>query len=571
MVKLLRSVSIKVKLGGGFLFIALFAVVIGVFGSTNMEEIAHRGEAMYSSNLESINELHMIKENLLESGEELQTAVLSGYPADTRDSVGKIQELEEANSAVIEDYGNSNLTEDERETWNAFLTDMDIYRTQRQEAIDLALSGAYSTARTSMNQVMLTRKAMFSKLNTLIEDNQKTAAQVNADNQALANTSTTMMYTLLIAGVIFSILIGLWLAIDISRAVHKGLIFARALGEGDLTVQLNHKGRDEIGKLIQALNQARENMKEIVSGIIEQTGEVAASSEELSATIEELAGRFEAINGSTTVIADGTVEIRSATEEMTATVEQVNDGVARLAENSSEGSDQSAQIKSRATAIKEQGNASKRLADKLYEEKQKNILAAIEMGKVVEEISNIASLIPGIADQTNLLALNASIEAARAGEHGRGFAVVASEIGTLANQSTEYVGDITAVVNNVRSAFDNLADNSREVLSFIDGQVRKDYNLLVDTGVNYEKDAVYVSELSEETAAMAQELSASTEEISAVIYNISANIGETANSFDEIRDNMQETSGAMESITRMAEGAASIAETLNALTSKFKI
>lgn len=571
MVKLLRSVSIKVKLGGGFLFIALFAVVIGVFGSTNMEEIAHRGEAMYSSNLESINELHMIKENLLESGEELQTAVLSGYPADTRDSVGKIQELEEANSAVIEDYGNSNLTEDERETWNAFLTDMDIYRTQRQEAIDLALSGAYSTARTSMNQVMLTRKAMFSKLNTLIEDNQKTAAQVNADNQALANTSTTMMYTLLIAGVIFSILIGLWLAIDISRAVHKGLIFARALGEGDLTVQLNHKGRDEIGKLIQALNQARENMKEIVSGIIEQTGEVAASSEELSATIEELAGRFEAINGSTTVIADGTVEIRSATEEMTATVEQVNDGVARLAENSSEGSDQSAQIKSRATAIKEQGNASKRLADKLYEEKQKNILAAIEMGKVVEEISNIASLIHGIADQTNLLALNASIEAARAGEHGRGFAVVASEIGTLANQSTEYVGDITAVVNNVRSAFDNLADNSREVLSFIDGQVRKDYNLLVDTGVNYEKDAVYVSELSEETAAMAQELSASTEEISAVIYNISANIGETANSFDEIRDNMQETSGAMESITRMAEGAASIAETLNALTSKFKI
>ncbi|WMC92081.1 methyl-accepting chemotaxis protein [Kineothrix sp. MB12-C1] len=571
MVKLLRSVSIKVKLGGGFLFIALFAVVIGVFGSTNMEEIAHRGEAMYSSNLESINELHMIKENLLESGEELQTAVLSGYPADTRDSVGKIQELEEANSAVIEDYGNSNLTEDERETWNAFLTDRDIYRTQRQEAIDLALSGAYSTARTSMNQVMLTRKAMFSKLNTLIEDNQKTAAQVNADNQALANTSTTMMYTLLIAGVIFSILIGLWLAIDISRAVHKGLIFARALGEGDLTVQLNHKGRDEIGKLIQALNQARENMKEIVSGIIEQTGEVAASSEELSATIEELAGRFEAINGSTTVIADGTVEIRSATEEMTATVEQVNDGVARLAENSSEGSDQSAQIKSRATAIKEQGNASKRLADKLYEEKQKNILAAIEMGKVVEEISNIASLIHGIADQTNLLALNASIEAARAGEHGRGFAVVASEIGTLANQSTEYVGDITAVVNNVRSAFDNLADNSREVLSFIDGQVRKDYNLLVDTGVNYEKDAVYVSELSEETAAMAQELSASTEEISAVIYNISANIGETANSFDEIRDNMQETSGAMESITRMAEGAASIAETLNALTSKFKI
>ena len=41
------------------------------------------------------------------------------------------------------------------------------------------------------------------------------------------------------------------------------------------------------------------------------------------------------------------------------------------------------------------------------------------------KISEIVTMIRGIAGQTNLLALNAAIEAARAGQMGRGFAVVA--------------------------------------------------------------------------------------------------------------------------------------------------
>jgi methyl-accepting chemotaxis protein len=301
-----------------------------------------------------------------------------------------LETIKSNNSSYVQSYIGRDMSEEEKKTFDEFLSLLEQYSTEQDKILALLDSGKYSEANSSRSDITQITDSMNEKLNTLISINQELAKEANESNNINFTMTTNIMHIILVTGLILALAIGLILSLYISKTMEKGILFAEALGRGDLTYSLESKNNDELGKLISALNQAKEKMRAVIQNIIDQAQGVTASSEELSATLEEMSSNFENIDKNTSKIVKNINGINTSTHELSSTMEEVNSGITQLASSSTESSQQSIDIKERATDIKEKGSISKNTADKLYEEKQHNILNAIEQGKVVSEIGIIA-------------------------------------------------------------------------------------------------------------------------------------------------------------------------------------
>lgn len=568
---LLQSQCIKVRLLFSFVLCILLMITVGTIGILGMNKLNTNSKKIYDYDLKSVEYIHQITEDLLHIRAEIDDAIFYKDTNKTQQALEKIATYDKEVSDLLELYGNLEHTSDIKVAYENIITLFEEYQLVREKVLSFARVGDYTQAQAGLDSITDIRVEIGEKLDDLLDTVQYNAMLSNDENIATYRDMVRNIIIIILLGATIALTIALVTALSIGNRIKSILLFAQAIGEGDLTYVANVKGKDEIAKLSDALNISREKLRELVGIVSEQTQEVSASSQELSAILEEISSTFGQIDKNTSSIVASIQNINTMTEELIATIQEVDQGVNQLTINSVEGNQAAVEIKRRSIEIKNKGTESKTIADQLSEEKNIRIIESIKQSEVVEEIGMFAESIETIAGQTNLLSLNAAIEAARAGECGKGFAVVASEIRTLADKSSGDVKSIYGVVNSVKKAVENLSHHSKELLDYINDRVKRDYELLIDTGKNYEKDSIYISNLSTNIASMSEEINASTHEIAKVTQSIASHIEDTSNNSGDILASIKQAKVTMDEVAIAAQHQTQIAEELTRIIGFFKV
>ena len=570
--KWFNNLKMSRKLIPAFVGIALLIALVGVMGIRNMQTIYGNAKNMYEQNLKSIDQINKIKTDTL--GIRYNLLKISNQQNRDNQNPGLEKEIEDfaaETDKTLSNYEKVFLTEDQKPTFEKLKKDLQEFRIVYADVIKLANEKEFNKSKVRFTEIATSRANLFSDLEKEIQINQQQAKDSDKQNIDTYKTSLYFIIVVIIIGLALATAIGVFIAVNIDKQLKKVLAFAEAIGEGDLTERIEIDSKDEIGRLSKALNKAAENIKKLIIEILGSAEKINSASGELSATTEEISSMMLASSEATEKIAKGAQDLSATTEEVNTSMGEIGSSTSSLANTAEESTTSASEINKRAIEIKGKATENIKQNNVVYEEKRMNIIKAIEDGKVVEDVKLMADSIGNISQQTNLLALNAAIEAARAGEQGRGFAVVADEVKKLAEQSATAVTEIQSMVTQVRSAFDAISSSGEDMLEYMVNSVKPSYNLLLATGLQYEKDAEFVSNMATGIFNSTKQMNEVVEQVNQAVQGVFATAEESAAGSEEVLASISEITKVVEQVAKSAQNQAEMAQDLHELVQKFKI
>jgi methyl-accepting chemotaxis protein len=456
-------------------------------------------------------------------------------------------------------YENLINAPEERALQNEWSKLWDEYRKGTEEVMALSRkeAGQFPREAHELNTKAVNKVALQADevLKKAIDLNNNGAEKATADAASNYDSAFWMVLVILGIAVIAGIGVSLYMVSDISNGIASIVKPMQALGQGDLSADVPHRGeKTEMGAMADALQVFKEALiakkaaDEVAAADAEakiergrRVDNITRAFEtmigEIVSTVSSASSQLEASAGTLSNTASRAQElattVASASEEATANVQSVASATEELT--------------SSVTEIGRQVQESARMASEAVGQARTTTERVSELSKAATRIGDVVELINTIAGQTNLLALNATIEAARAGEAGRGFAVVASEVKALAEQTAKATGEIGQQINGIQAATNDSVNAIRD----ISGTIEK------------------LSEISSTIAAAVEEQGAATQEISRNVQQAAQGTQQVSSNITDVQRGATETGSASSQVLSAAKSLSGDSGRLKAEVSKF--
>ena len=445
--------SIRKKILGGFLIVALLGMILGATGFVSAQFLSAKTTELHEYSIQSdsftdiLNAHYSWRNGLTE-------AVITG---------GEFKGSLDPNTCALGQWLNSeeakNVTDPKLVNLLSRISAPHEYIHHEAENVLNLLSAGNNDA--AMDELMSKVLPKFNEVITeLIAIDERYSEMVEEHVTEVSDIADTAR--LIIVVVIFIALAGsIYFALLISSMVSKPLapvtdFMQKAGSTGDLEFTFEYiecmykysRNKDELGRLIAAAASFVGRITE-VSAILEKiangdlTAELPLLSDKdtigkalkkmmdgLNAMFGEINASAEQLSAGSNQVAYGAQALSSGATEQAASIEELSSSIAEIAERTKTNLSKAEHAAWLADTVRDK-------AEKGSHEMDEMVAAVTQIHEASQSISKVIKTIDDIAFQTNILALNAAVEASRAGEHGKGFAVVANEVRSLAAKSAE--------------------------------------------------------------------------------------------------------------------------------------